>query len=90
MMEFDRMKAQDHADVTESLLRGLETEGAKLNSRLRLLQGEIEGARKVIEAKEGQIRAAEQRADALKQKLDYVRGQTSELGGDHAVWKRAV
>ena len=51
MMEFDRMKAQNHADVTETLLRGLETEGARLNSRLRLLQGEIEGARKVIEAK---------------------------------------
>jgi chromosome segregation ATPase len=89
-MEFDRMKAQNRADVTETLLRGLESEGARLNSRLKLLQGEIEGARKVIEAKERQILEAERQAEALRQKLDYVRGQATELADDHAHWRRAV
>jgi predicted nucleic acid-binding Zn-ribbon protein len=89
MMEFDRVKTQRRSDVNQTLLRGLESESAKLNARLKLLQGEIEGARKAIAQKEHQIQEAERQAQQMREKLDYLTKQTSELRDDQQAWRAA-
>lgn len=92
MVEYDRVKAQCRADVNQNLLRGIQMDRARLTSRLRLLQGEIEGAQKVIDQKQQQIETARRQLQELQKKLDTLNGQASELTSDQARWleQRAV
>lgn len=87
MVEFDRVKSQCRADIDNNLLRGVQADYSRLHSRLKLLEGEIEGAQKVIAEKQQQIEAARHRADDLRRRLEYLSGQARELTDDTTRWQ---
>ena len=88
MVEYDRVKAQCRSDVNQNLLRNIQTDRSRLNSKLRLIEGVIEGARKVIAAKEQQIQAARDAAEALRRKLEALASQADELSHDEERWQK--
>lgn len=81
MVEYDRVKARCRADVDQNLLRGIQVDRARLNSKLALLEGEIEGANKAIAQKQHQIDLARRQAEELRSKLARLGEQATELAG---------
>jgi hypothetical protein len=87
MVEFDRLKAQCRADIDHNLLRGIQSDWGRLNAKLKLLEGEMDGAQKVINQKQHQIDVALQNAEELRVKLEYLAGQACELAGNPDRWQ---
>lgn len=87
MTRSERIEAQRRVEIDESLLRGVRAEALRLRSRARMLEGEIAGAKRVIEQKEQQVREAEERMAEIDDALVLVEKHQQALLDDQQAWR---
>lgn len=83
----ERAEAQHHLELDATLLRDVRAEEARVRVRMRMLEGEIAGAREAIVEKERAIAAAQTRVEAMNVKLNRLVAHEERLRDDHAHWQ---
>lgn len=81
-----RTEAQRHIEVDEAMLRNIRADAQRVRTRMRLLEGEVLGARQAIAEKQRVIQEAEARLQELTGVLARLTEHEQKLRDDQDLW----